>query len=96
MRNQIVYACSNPKFMAEMNRSASSFRSYTMGAILRAYVTLETAPLVAEGLFDTVQQIEPRFHERPRFESMLQADDGPALFLDCDTLAIGPTGSSNH
>jgi len=61
--------------------------------IVRVFVTKNVHRQLEAWMFDEVHIVYPVFAERPRFEAMLAIPFGDTLFLDCDTLAIGPLAS---
>ncbi|MDP9138747.1 MAG: hypothetical protein M3N38_11320 [Pseudomonadota bacterium] len=90
----VVYACSHPAWFREAMQSAASCRRHMPGLACEIYLPRALHDEAGDRitpLFSKIVALDDVVHmHRPRFEAMQLCQLDEALFLDCDTLFLGP------
>lgn len=84
-----IYVATGPDYLALACQSARSLRHHNPGLAIDLFTDL--APLSDPGLFDRVHPV-PEVHPRAKIDCMGLSRFDRTLYLDCDTLAVGPLG----
>lgn len=93
MRYGVVYSCSRPEWLQETCQSAYSCKLAMPEVERELYLPKMAAELFEDsvGLFTRIVFLDSlRFRHRPRFDAMLQTQLDRAIFMDGDTLFVGP------
>lgn len=88
MQNGVIYVAEGPDYLDLALASVASLRALNPGVVVDLFTDQAQVP---EGLFDAIHPI-PADAARAKVACMALSRFDRTLFLDCDTLALGPMG----